>query len=42
MEHFEITSRNPAETQRFGMNIGRLAMPGDVLLLVGKLGAGKT
>ena len=42
MEYFELISHNPSETHRFGANIGRLAMPGDILLLVGKLGAGKT
>ncbi|MCJ7769329.1 MAG: tRNA (adenosine(37)-N6)-threonylcarbamoyltransferase complex ATPase subunit type 1 TsaE [Dehalococcoidales bacterium] len=42
MEYFELISHNPSETHRFGINIGKLAMPGDILLLVGKLGAGKT
>lgn len=42
MERLELISHKPAETHRFGINIGRLAMPGDILLLVGKLGTGKT
>ncbi len=42
MECSEIISHKPSETQQLGMNIGRLAIPGDILLLVGELGAGKT
>jgi tRNA threonylcarbamoyladenosine biosynthesis protein TsaE len=42
MSHLEITSSSPEETQDFGARLGKLARPGDVLLLVGKLGAGKT
>jgi len=42
MERFNLISQNPSETHRFGASIGRLAMPGDIFLLVGKLGAGKT
>ncbi len=42
MEHFDLISHNPSETHRLGTNIGRLAIPGDIFLLVGKLGAGKT
>jgi len=38
----EIVSRSPKETRRLGERLGRLAQPGDVLLLVGDLGAGKT
>jgi tRNA threonylcarbamoyladenosine biosynthesis protein TsaE len=37
-----ITSRSPEETQRVGRELGKLARPGDVILLVGNLGAGKT
>ena len=37
-----LTSRSPEETRQLGAIIGRLASPGDVLLLTGKLGAGKT
>lgn len=35
-------TRSPEETQRLGEIIGKSALPGDVLLLEGKLGAGKT
>ncbi len=38
----ELTSHSPEETQKFGAHIGKLALPGDILLLVGNLGAGKT
>jgi tRNA threonylcarbamoyladenosine biosynthesis protein TsaE len=42
MSHLEITTASPEETQQLGARLGKLARPGDVLLLVGKLGAGKT
>jgi tRNA threonylcarbamoyladenosine biosynthesis protein TsaE len=35
-------SRGPAETRRIGARLGRLLEPGDVLLLQGELGSGKT
>jgi tRNA threonylcarbamoyladenosine biosynthesis protein TsaE len=35
-------SRSPEQTQRLGMRLGELAQPGDVLLLTGNLGSGKT
>jgi len=38
----EILSHSPEETQDLGVSIGELSLPGDVLLLVGQLGAGKT
>ena len=38
----ELTSHSPDETQQLGRRIGELAMPGDIFLLVGSLGAGKT
>jgi tRNA threonylcarbamoyladenosine biosynthesis protein TsaE len=37
-----LHSRTPAETRRIGARLGRLLQPGDVLLLQGELGAGKT
>ena len=37
-----ITSRSAKETQALGKRIGRLLIEGDVLLLNGTLGAGKT
>ncbi len=39
---FEIVSHGPDETQAIGQILGELASPGDVFLLVGDLGAGKT
>jgi len=38
----KLTSRSPEETQRLGRNIGELARSGDIILLSGPLGAGKT
>ena len=37
-----IVSRGPEETQAIGKVLGANAKPGDVFLLVGELGAGKT
>jgi tRNA threonylcarbamoyladenosine biosynthesis protein TsaE len=37
-----LRSRTPAETRRIGARLGRLLQPGDVLLLQGELGSGKT
>jgi len=42
MNQLELITRSPEETQKFGTRLGEIARPGDVLLLVGKLGAGKT
>ncbi len=42
MSSLELISRSPEQTQKLGMRIGELALPGDVFLLVGNLGAGKT
>ena len=39
---FELVTRNPEETQRVGADIGERAETGDLILLVGDLGAGKT
>jgi tRNA threonylcarbamoyladenosine biosynthesis protein TsaE len=39
---FQIESHSPAETRRIGERLGRLLQAGDVLLLQGDLGAGKT
>ncbi|MBL0920671.1 MAG: tRNA (adenosine(37)-N6)-threonylcarbamoyltransferase complex ATPase subunit type 1 TsaE [Phycisphaerales bacterium] len=38
----EITTASPAETERLGERIGRALRPGDLALLHGELGAGKT
>ncbi len=37
-----LETRSPEQTQAFGQRLGKIAYPGDVILLVGKLGAGKT
>jgi tRNA threonylcarbamoyladenosine biosynthesis protein TsaE len=42
MSSLELITRSPEETQDFGRRLGKLAVAGDVILLVGKLGAGKT
>jgi tRNA threonylcarbamoyladenosine biosynthesis protein TsaE len=42
MSELEITTTSPEETQELGKHLGGLAQPGDVFLLQGELGAGKT
>ena len=42
MKQVEIISHSPEETQKIGVRIGEIALPGDIFLLVGGLGAGKT
>ena len=42
MSHLEIISHSPEETQKIGVRLGELALPGDIFLLVGGLGVGKT
>lgn len=42
IEHIGFVSRNPEHTRRFGIGLGKAAMPGDVILLRGPFGAGKT
>lgn len=42
MSDFEIISHSPEQTQKLGVRIGELAQAGDIILLVGNLGAGKT
>ena len=37
-----VTTRSPAATRRLAARLGRIARPGDVVALVGDLGAGKT
>jgi len=37
-----IETNSPEQTRRVGMRLGKLARPGDIILLVGTLGAGKT
>jgi tRNA threonylcarbamoyladenosine biosynthesis protein TsaE len=38
----ELISESPEQTQAFGERLGGLLQPGDVILLQGELGAGKT
>jgi len=40
--YIDLTSHSPEQTQKIGVRIGELALPGDVFLLSGSLGAGKT
>ena len=42
LNHLELMSHSPEQTQEFGVRIGELALPGDILLLAGGLGTGKT
>ncbi len=42
MNCLELVSHGPEQTQKLGVRIGELALPGDVFLLVGELGTGKT
>ncbi|MFC2051376.1 tRNA (adenosine(37)-N6)-threonylcarbamoyltransferase complex ATPase subunit type 1 TsaE [Chloroflexota bacterium] len=42
MSHLELISHSPEQTQALGTRIGQLARAGDVFLLSGELGAGKT
>ncbi len=42
MNKLELITHSPEQTQAFGTRLGKIAQPGDVILLVGKLGAGKT
>ena len=38
----ELITHSPEQTQKLGVRIGELALPGDTFLLIGSLGAGKT
>jgi len=42
MNCLELTSHSPEKTQEFGVSLGKLALAGDIFLLVGGLGTGKT
>jgi tRNA threonylcarbamoyladenosine biosynthesis protein TsaE len=42
MSYLKLISHSPEQTQKLGRCIGELALPGDVFLLVGNLGTGKT
>ena len=40
--HYELISQSPQQTQQLGVRLGKLAQSGDIFLLVGGLGTGKT
>lgn len=42
VEPVRLVTRSPRQTQRLGFRLGELAQRGDIFLLVGSLGAGKT
>ena len=42
MNHLELISHSPEQTQKLGVRIGELALAGDIFLLVGAFGTGKT
>jgi tRNA threonylcarbamoyladenosine biosynthesis protein TsaE len=42
MNNLKLITHSPEETQELGKSIGKLALPGDIYLLTGQLGAGKT
>ena len=42
MKCLKFISRSPEETRELGTHLGELAQPGDIFLLSGNLGAGKT
>ena len=42
LSHLDLISHSPEQTQKIGACIGKLALPGDIFLLVGRLGTGKT
>lgn len=42
MKPLKIITRSPEETRKLGTRVGKLAEPGDIILLTGNLGAGKT
>ncbi len=42
MKSLSLTTRSPEETRELGLRLGELAAPGDIFLLSGELGVGKT
>jgi tRNA threonylcarbamoyladenosine biosynthesis protein TsaE len=42
MNCLKLVTHSTEQTQKLGISIGKLAEPGDIFLLIGELGAGKT
>ncbi len=42
MNTLKLVTHSAEQTQKLGISIGKLAEPGDIYLLIGELGAGKT
>jgi tRNA threonylcarbamoyladenosine biosynthesis protein TsaE len=42
MNNLNLITHSPEQTHELGRSIGKLAQPGDIVLLVGELGTGKT
>ena len=42
MTYLKLVSHSPEQTQLLGTHLGKIARAGDIFLLVGELGAGKT
>ena len=42
MNTLKFITHNAEQTQKFGIGIGKLAEPGDIFLIIGDMGAGKT
>ena len=42
MNHLQLISHSREQTRKFGVRLGELALSGDVILLTGTLGTGKT
>jgi tRNA threonylcarbamoyladenosine biosynthesis protein TsaE len=42
MNTFKLVTHSAEQTQNLGISLGKLAEPGDIYLLIGDLGAGKT
>jgi tRNA threonylcarbamoyladenosine biosynthesis protein TsaE len=42
MNCLKLVTHSAEQTQKLGISIGKLAEPGDIFLLIGELGAGKT
>jgi tRNA threonylcarbamoyladenosine biosynthesis protein TsaE len=42
LDHLDLVSHSPEETRDIGARLGKLAEAGDIFLLIGELGTGKT